>query len=198
MNRSDRRMRAMVAVLLGGILLSGLIRVTPDRARALVSGPPGDAGPALAGSGHELHERFQQAAIMLHAGQAEYALAALERVIELAPDLPEARVNAGFALFELSNPEAARDQFEHAIGIRPQQVNAYYGLALALEALGDIEAALGAMRTYVHLADDRDPHMRRAWSAIWEWQSRRDGEAIETRLEASQAFRTAPDRGGRG
>ena len=39
---------------------------------------------------------------MLHAGQPAMALAALERVLTLAPDLPEAHVNAGFALFELN------------------------------------------------------------------------------------------------
>ena len=56
------------------------------------------------------------------------------------------------------------------------QVNAYYGLALAQESLGDLDGALGAMRTYVHLSDERDQYQRRAWSAIWEWQSRRSAQ----------------------
>ena len=133
---------------------------------------------------------------MLHIGEHLYALEALERVLELAPDMPEAHANAGFALLGLDQPRRAREQFEHAIAIRPGQVNAYYGLALAFEALDDMEAALGAMRTYVHLADEGDPHVRRARSAIWEWQSARERDAAHA--DRSDPGETAADDGAKG
>lgn len=182
----DRRVNITFGILISTALFTALIVMAPDRAREIAL-PKAEsmATPAVAYPG-EVHERFQQAAIMLHAGQAAYALDALERVLELAPNLPEARVNAGFALYELSNPAAARVQFNLAIDLRPQQVNAYYGLALTLEALGDFEAALGAMRTFVHLADHQDPHLRKAWSAIWEWQSQRDAQVGKSPLISSQ------------
>ena len=42
---------------------------------------------------------------------------------------------------------------------------------MASEALGDMPAALGAMRSFVHLAPPDDPFVTRARSALWEWQS---------------------------
>ncbi len=119
----------------------------------------------------ELDERFQQAIAMLHAKQYDFAIKALHRVIELAPKMPEAYVNMGFALIGKENYKAAADFFNVAIEIKPYQANAYWGLATSLEQLGDIEAALGAMRTFIHLSPPNDPFVRKARSALWEWES---------------------------
>ena len=119
----------------------------------------------------ELDERFQQAVAMLHAKQYDYAITALHRVIELNPDMPEAYVNMGFALIGLERYAAARDFFSAALEINTYQANAYWGLGVAAEQLGDLEAALGAMRTYLHLSPPNDPYVRKARSALWEWDS---------------------------
>ncbi|UCE31499.1 MAG: tetratricopeptide repeat protein [Burkholderiales bacterium] len=108
---------------------------------------------------------------MLRAGQHEHALAALHRVLELAPRMPEAHVNTGFALLGLGRFAAARDFFESATVLRPEQSNAYYGLAIALEAMRDIPGARGAMRAYLHLAPHDAPQRRRARAALWEWEA---------------------------
>lgn len=128
----------------------------------------------------EVAQRFQQGVLMLHAKRPEDALTAFHRVIELAPEIPEAHVNMGYALLELKRYEAARDFFESATVIKPNQFNAYYGLAEALEALGDLPGAIGAMRTYVHLAPAGDPYRRNAESALWEWD-----EALKRQASAS-------------
>jgi hypothetical protein len=57
------------------------------------------------------------------------------------------------------------------MALRPEQANAYYGLAVALEALGDRPGALGAMRSFVHLAKEGDPWVPKARAALWEWQA---------------------------
>ena len=119
----------------------------------------------------EFDARFRQAAIMLHAREYEYAAVALHRLLEIAPEVPEVHVNMGYAMLGLQRPQAARDFFEGALALRPRQANAYYGLAMALEALGDTGGALGAMRTYVHLGPADDEHARKALSAIWEWEA---------------------------
>ena len=119
----------------------------------------------------EVDRRFNEATVMLHAKQFEHALTALHRVLELAPQMPEAHVNMGYAMLGLQRFPAARDFFSGAIELRPAQVNAYYGLALALDALNDRAGALGAMRTYVHLAKPDDAFVRKARAALWEWQS---------------------------
>lgn len=119
----------------------------------------------------ELEMRFQQAVVMLHAGEYEHAVTALHRVLELSPRMPEAYANMGFALIGLERYKAARDFFQTATDIRPYQGNAYWGLAISLEKLGDLEGALGAMRTYIHLAQPDDHYVRRARSALWEWET---------------------------
>ena len=115
--------------------------------------------------------RFEQAIAMLHAKRFEYALAALDRVLAIVPQMPEAHVNRGFALLGLGAPLRARVSFERAIDLRASQLNAYYGLAVASDELGDRSIALGAMRTFVHLAEPDDPFVRKARAALWEWQS---------------------------
>lgn len=120
----------------------------------------------------ELRLRFEQAVVMLHAKDYDNAITALHRVLELAPRLPEAHVNMGYALLGLQKMDAARGFFEAAVELNPRQANAYYGLALVAEDHKDYESALGAMRTYLHFAPAEDPHRVRARSALWEWEDK--------------------------
>lgn len=179
--RRDRRLAAIVltavAVLLGGMWIGSL---GPTHAPTSLSGTAASVDPRREPDAHaasaraaEVRRRFDAAVLMLHAKQFEPAAAALHRVLELAPQMPEAHVNMGFALLGLQRPKAARDFFESATALRAGQANAYYGLALANEAAGDLELALGAMRSYLHLArHEDDAHLRRARAALWEWETK--------------------------
>jgi tetratricopeptide (TPR) repeat protein len=121
----------------------------------------------------EVTRRFNQAVVMLHARQYEHAITALHNVLVLAPALAEAHVNMGFALLGLRRHREARAFFESATALRADQANAYYGMALASEAAGDLAMATGAMRSYLHLARHEDAaHLARARAALWEWQAR--------------------------
>ena len=163
---------SLVLVLLTGTGVFMLTRssdfvYSPERITAA-----SHSGYALGQAGDELSTRFEQAAYMLHARQYENAITALHRVIELDPRMPEAYVNMGYALLGLKRNKAARDFFKTAINLNPYQGNAYWGLAVTLENDGDLPEALGAMRIYIHLAKPGDPYVRRARSALWEWESR--------------------------
>jgi tetratricopeptide (TPR) repeat protein len=165
----DPRLRALsitfVAVLLGGVALAWFA----------ASAPPSDEAPPISHADAqrraEVKRRFDQGVVMLHAKEYDHALTAFHRVLELSPDMPEAHVNTGFALIGLKRYGAARDFFESATVLRPSQVNAYYGMAVALDALGDKAGAIGAMRTYVHLSKPEDPYVRKAQAALWEWET---------------------------
>lgn len=122
----------------------------------------------------EIEMRFSQAVIMLHSKQYDNAIKSLHRVLELAPRMPEAHVNMGYAFLGGGDAKTARDFFASAIELNLNQLNAYYGLAMASEVLGDMESALGAMRTYVHLSPKDDPYVAKARAALWEWQAARD------------------------
>ena len=172
--RGDIRKRALlftvVAVALGGLALAWL----PDWAGSVTARADAEARSKHAREAtlREIDQRFQQGVVMLHARQYDHALMAFHRVLTLSPEMPEAHVNAGFALLGMGKPAAARDFFESATLLRREQVNAYYGLAVALEALKDVPGALGAMRAYLHLAPQDDPYRRKAMAAVWEWETR--------------------------
>lgn len=131
---------------------------------------PAPPGPLTEGQ-RQVNERFQQAIALLHAGQYEYAITALDAVLELAPKLPEAYVNMGYAFLGLEEFGPAQGAFEAAINLKVDQVNAYYGLAVAFEGQKEYEAALGAMRSYIHLSPPDDPFLAKARAALWEWEA---------------------------
>jgi tetratricopeptide (TPR) repeat protein len=141
----------------------------------LAQSPPPDLQPAVHGRlmlAAELRQRFDQGVLMLHARQYDNAAAALRRVLQLAPRLPEAHVNMGFAMLGLQRGGEAAAAFEQAIELQPAQANAYYGLAMAHEQQGDLEAALGAMRSYLHLSRPDERFHAKARAALWEWEQR--------------------------
>lgn len=149
----------LLAVLLGGFAIS-----SQDSAPASAAAPPAD----------ESRHRFDQAVVMLHARQYEYAVAALQRLLVLSPHLAEAHLNMGFALLGLKRTQEARVFFDSATALKRDLAGAYYGLALAFEAEGDLALATGAMRSYLHLArEERPEHLSRARAALWEWEQAR-------------------------
>lgn len=166
MKQRDARVTAAILtvalVFLGGLMVAAVPREPPGAARPT----PGPRPHA-----EDVDLRFKQGVVMLHARDYEHAIAAFHQVLKYAPDLPEAHVNMGYALVGLGHHKQARDFFESATVLRPAQANAYYGLAMALEGLGEQRAAIGAMRTYLHLADAGERHRRKAEAALWEWES---------------------------
>ena len=174
----DKRLPALVLTVCLIGMFGIVIQRWPDSgAQTLVETlEPGTLSERFV-SREELDERFQQGVMMLHAGKYDYAVTAFRRVLELSPEMPEAHVNMGFAQFGQGHHAVARDFFRSAIELRAGQVNAYWGLAISLEALCDIPGAIGAMRTYLHLADEDDRFQRKARSALWEWEAQDNGSS---------------------
>lgn len=170
----DVRLRALM--LTAGLIVAGGLSIAylPDGLRTSVANAPKEvrAAHARKEAEAEVRRRFQQGVDMLNNKQYEQALKEFHRVLELVPDMPEAHANAGFALIGLERFAVARDFFEGALALRKDQINAYYGLAEALEGLNDLPGALGAMRTYLHLAPTNDPYRRKAEAAVWEWEAK--------------------------
>lgn len=145
---------------------------TPMTAMAQVADPRVDAAGHVAQKrNEELDQRFALGVTLLNKRQYEAAASELHRVLELAPKMPEAHVNMGYAMIGVQRYPMARDFFTSAIELNTLQLNAYYGLALALEGLKDMPGALGAMRSYVHLSKPDDPYLAKANAAIWEWEA---------------------------
>ncbi len=174
---------AVVALtLLVGLLGSGLSVWMTRSASA----------PALSAAAHDedFDAIFETAIARMRAGRYREALELWHRALRLAPEIPEVAVNMGFTLLELGEFVAARDLFIGAIDLDAYQANAYYGLAVASEALGDLPGATGAMRSYLHLSTDpvEQAYRRRARAALWEWEAEITAQAGENpeRVDAIQ------------
>ena len=162
---------SIIAVVVMGGMLTTLARDLGPVTQASRATAPVPALPEDPNAIHEVQIRFDQGTSLLHAKRYEYAATAFQRVIELAPRLPEAHVNLGFAFLGVQQYEDAGNEFNLATQLRPEQANAYWGLALAMEGMKDYEGALGAMRAYIHLSGTpNDPYVPKARAALWEWE----------------------------
>jgi tetratricopeptide (TPR) repeat protein len=179
--RTDKRRTviplALVITALGGALMSAYlsrdVAETTGRESVAVAVPHEFLEDEQA---RHAHQSFQQGVAMLQAGQFEHAITALHEVLAIYPALPEAHVNMGFALLGAGEPGAAADFFNSATDLRPSLHNAYYGLALAEQEMGNDKAALAAMQAYTHLASEDERHLPRARETIWELQAKTRGE----------------------
>lgn len=161
-HQRDRRPVAAFATLVGIVAIGALVAIAPRSLDALAHPRAGD---------ERLQAKFDEAVALMRRGDLEAASIALHSVLVLSPQMPEAHANMGFVLLGLGRPKAALGFFESATALRARQDNAYYGLAVAHEALGDLPAAVGAMRTFVHLAGKDDPFARKGQAALWEWEA---------------------------
>jgi tetratricopeptide (TPR) repeat protein len=122
---------------------------------------------------NDLDQLFTKAVRHMQLGEYELAVNLWHQITLINPAIPEVKVNMGFSLFELGQFETARDFFISAMQQNDFQANAYYGLAITSEKMGDLEGALGAMKSYIHLAQNEEdqPFIRKARSALWEWET---------------------------
>jgi tetratricopeptide (TPR) repeat protein len=171
--KRDPRLPALALVV--GLVIAGgmLIAYWPTLfgARAVDDSAQARAAHAREMTEAEISQRFEQGVAMLNAYDYDGALKAFHRVLELSPDMPEAHINAGFALLGLKRYAVARDFFKGALALRKDQVNAYYGLAVAASGMNDLPEAIEAMRIYLHLSPPDDPHRPKALAAVEAWQA---------------------------
>lgn len=194
--RRDQRLSGLIITIAAIGILGGVIALIPDpqpqpvTTSEIATIPVSQNNPeqhATEARNREIAVRFHQATAMLHGKQFDYAVKALHRVLELSPLLVEAHVNMGYALIGMKDYQAAYDFFQSATALRPEQVNAYYGMAVALEGMGELKGALGAMRTYIHLSNKDDPFLTKARSALWEWE-----EKLTKQRKATSQGNTVP------
>jgi len=128
-----------------------------------------------------LQQMYTTAVRHMQLAEHEQALSIWHQLLQTNPEIPEVKVNMGFSLFELGKFVTARDFFIAAMEQNAYQANAYYGLAISSEKLGDLQGAIGAMRSFLHLADDStdEKFLRRARAALWEWESQLESKPVE-------------------
>lgn len=193
--RSSRDTRLTVtAGAIGAVALAGyLINLLPGRGVEADTAPPfatltpqsvapasdpprqeaaPDAqGPSLTAGARKALDR---AAAALESKRFDQAIETLNAARLELKDVARAYEMLGRALEGKRDFDTARDFYTAAIDRDPLMADAYWGVATTSEALGDLEAAIGAMRSYVHVEPDKHPDRLRiaqARSALWEWEA---------------------------
>ena len=180
LGRRDRLLAMSAFIGVGVLVLGALLTLLPDRGVvASLQAPAAEAPNRLPINDHQpaFDRHFKQGVALLRAGKAGEAYQVLMAASAIAPNVPEALVNLGFAAIALERAEEAEAAFLRAIEIRPEQRNAYFGLAESRELQGDHRGAVHAMSAFLHLTPEDDPFRRRADAAIWEWRATLDAEA---------------------
>lgn len=163
----------VASVTAGGYLLN--IPTSQPSLVAPVAEPPQQAEKIPPGEPAKQHQgafarHFYKGIELMRQGRLKDALEMFELAHQKNPAIPEVHVNIGYLLMETGQWQAAYNAFDEATILRPEQANAYYGMAEALEKLGSIQGAIGAMNTYIHLTKQDTHFTRKAQAAIWEWK----------------------------
>lgn len=128
----------------------------------------------------EIKKRFEEGVRMLQEQEYEQAMQAFHRVLELKPEMPEAHVNMGFALYEKGDYASAKLFFEGAIALNDGQLNAYYGLALTAAALENLPLAIEAMGIWLELAPPDATFRSKAEAKYEEFQKLHNNKSDKT------------------
>lgn len=127
--------------------------------------PETDAARQVLGAARELLKKQQY----------DEAIKLLEQARPQLQRYAQAYLLLGKALEGRRDYAVARDFYVAALDRDPYLSDAYWGVATSSERLGELDSAIGAMRSYLHTESDPDPQRLRinqARSAIWEWESK--------------------------
>ncbi|MEW8080050.1 MAG: tetratricopeptide repeat protein, partial [Candidatus Thiodiazotropha endolucinida] len=138
---TDLRLPIAAMVVFATLTVVALIRDEIDEPAAKVEmerGTPQVMEQSL------LDDLFLNAVGLLHTRHFEPAAHSFNKLVALAPWMPEAEVNLAYALMGMGQYAEAQHHFNRALELNDRQLNAYYGLAISLERQGDLDSALGA------------------------------------------------------
>lgn len=145
------------------------IGAKPDHARALnnlgillVQRGHAAEGEALVRRAMEADPRYARphmnlAAILGNLGRFDEAESSARRAVELAPEDPTMRTTLGNVHLRQGRAREALADFEAGRALRPRDVEAWLGIGLADEALGDKSSARESLARALELARERAP-----------------------------------------
>lgn len=136
---------------------------------------PAEAKRPVDPQAEETRQILEAARKQIKAKRYDEAIVALHQARQRIMGNPTSYVVMGNALEGKKDYDTARDFYAAAIDRDPYMPDAYWGFATTSEALGELDAALGAMRSFLHVQPNADPQKLRivqARSALWEWEAK--------------------------
>ena len=131
-------------------------------------------GDPAAKRSKEIGELLRSAQKSIREARYDEAMTTLNRAGPLDPQHAPTYLAMGHALAGKRDFAQARRYYEAAINFDPLLADAYFAHAAASEQLGELEAAVGGMRSFLHTVKNPDPYrlqVAQARSAIWEWEA---------------------------
>jgi tetratricopeptide (TPR) repeat protein len=165
--------------------LSDLPKASPDQQRPSSASLESLPAPAASGTKKALAPKapeatgpakiLQAATAQIDAKRFEAAITSLNDARAQVQDDPQSYLLMARALEGKADYNTARDFYAAAIDRNGYLADAYFGFATTSEKMGDLEAAIGGMRNFLHVQPNADPQklqIVQARSAIWEWESK--------------------------
>lgn len=123
----------------------------------------------------ETEKILQAANAEIRAKRYDEAISMLHRARERIQHDVRSYMALATALEGKKDYDTARDFYGAAINRDPYLADAYWGIATTSEAMGQLDAAIGGMRNFLHVQPYADPQKLRivqARSALWEWEAK--------------------------
>jgi tetratricopeptide (TPR) repeat protein len=142
---------------------------------SMLAPAPAGAQKARAPQATETEKILQAAKAQIQAKHYDAAISSLHEARALIKQDPQSYLLMARALEGKADYDTARDFYAAAIDGDKYLADAYFGFATASEKMGDLEAAIGGMRNFLHVQPNADPQKLKivqARSAIWEWESK--------------------------
>jgi tetratricopeptide (TPR) repeat protein len=165
--------------------LSDLPKASPDQQRPSSESLESQTAPAASGTKKALAPKvaeatgpakiLQAAAAQIEAKRFDAAITSLNDARTRVQGDPQSYLLMARALEGKADYDTARDFYSAAIDRNSYLADAYFGFATTSEKMGDLEAAIGGMRNFLHVQPNADPkklQIVQARSAIWEWESK--------------------------
>jgi tetratricopeptide (TPR) repeat protein len=168
--------------------LSDLPKASADQQRpssASLESQPVPASPSASGTKKALAPKepeatgpakiLQTATAHIDAKRFDAAITSLNDARAQVQGDPQSYLLMARALEGKADYDTARDFYSAAIDRNSTLADAYFGFATTSEKMGDLEAAIGGMRNFLHVQPNADPQklqIVQARSAIWEWESK--------------------------
>jgi tetratricopeptide (TPR) repeat protein len=165
--------------------LSDLPKASPDQQRPSSASLESLPAPAASGTKKALSPKapeatgpakiLQTATAQIDAKRFDAAITSLNDARAQVQNDPQSYLLMARALEGKADYDTARDFYSAAIDRNSYLADAYFGFATTSEKMGDLEAAIGGMRNFLHVQPNADPQklqIVQARSAIWEWESK--------------------------
>lgn len=147
-------------------------QAVPDEMEPVV--PPAGTKPASDPQTEQIEKILRAAQAKIRAKNYNGAIDTLDAERELVKADLRSYLLMAKALEGKKDYDTARDFYNAVLDRDPYRADAYRGVATTSEALGELDAAVGAMRIFLHVQPNADPQKLKivqARSALWEWES---------------------------